>query len=121
MSDGITCPNAGDYAFTYDYQLPDKSSSWYADMSKLFSVSVQIEAVFDFEGNESTCTMNITASEAQGYGMASSVQFVGGAIVLVGVAAIGLKKRRVATIQLQEEEGTRSHFEMMPNDAAVQV
>ena len=125
MDAAVACPNAGDYAFTYDYQIPDKG--WYAKLLSMVSMAVVITADFDFQGSTTTtCTMMITAtktttSQSQSYQMASTVRFVGGAIILVGVAALGLKKRRVATIQLQEEEGTRSHFEMMPNDAAVQV
>jgi hypothetical protein len=121
MSNGDTCPDAGDYSFTYDYQLPDKSSAWYMNMLDLFGMSIKITADFDFNGDVSTCEMSIKAQKDTGYQMVSTVQFVGGAILLVGVAAIGLKKRRVATIQLQEAEGTQSHFEMMPNDAAVGV
>ena len=125
MDASVTCPSAGDYAFTYDYQVPDKG--WYAKLLNMLSMAVVIKADFDFQGSATTtCTMMLTAtkttmSQGQGYQMASTVRFVGGAILLVGVAALGLKKRRVATIQLQEEEGTRSHFEMMPNDAAVRV
>ena len=47
-----------------------------------------------------------------------------GALVVVGLAAAltGLRrKRRVATIRLSAEEGTASHFEMMPNEASARV
>jgi hypothetical protein len=126
MDDNTACPNMGSYAFTYDYPIPGKPSWW--GLVSHFNVAIGIEAIFNFEGSASTtCTMTftatqMTATQAQAYQMVSTVGFVGGAILFVGVAAIGLyKKRRVATIQLQEDEGTRSHFEMMPNDAAVGV
>jgi hypothetical protein len=119
--DGVDCPEAGAYKFAYDYQLPDQGSAWYANMAGLFGIAITVKAIFDFGDSQSTtCTMTITASQNSGYQM-STVSFVGGAILLVGVAAIGLKKRRAATIQLQEGEGSQSHFEMMRNDAAVQV
>ena len=49
---------------------------------------------------------------------------VAGALAVLGLAAAltGLRrKRRVATIRIAEEEGTSSHFEMMPNDASARV
>jgi hypothetical protein len=116
------CPHKGVYDFTYDYKLPDKGSAWYANMMAYFNASIKIKAVFDFEDSASTtCKLSIMASKISGSKNSSAAQFVGAAILLVGVAAIGLKKRRVATIQLQEEEGTQSHFEMMPKDSSVQV
>ena len=51
-----------------------------------------------------------------------TVQMAGAAVVLFGVAAAyGLRRRRVASIQLEEDEGTKSHFELMNSNAGVSV
>jgi hypothetical protein len=48
----------------------------------------------------------------------------GAAVFVLGIAGVvaGVsRRRRVATIQIGAEEGTVSHFEMMPNEAAARV
>lgn len=82
--------------------------------------TISVAVYFDFGGSSSTtqCTTSITLTEASRYGM------VAGAVLMLGIGGIltGVRRRRkVATIQLSEEEGTMSHFEMMPNEAVARV
>ena len=116
QSDTYTCPSAGTYTVdSFDLTLPGDSNSWYSSMN-LWGMTVGVTANFDFSGSYTQCTMNVKASKYSGYTL------VGGAMVLAGLATVvGLRRRRVATIQLPAEEGTHSHFEMMTSDAGVRV
>jgi hypothetical protein len=112
-----TCPSAGAYTFEESaFTLPGNGDSWYST-NGYWGASVSIKAIFDFDGSKTTCTTTVELSKNSGYTM------VGSAVLLLGLAggALGIRRRRVASIQLGEEEGTQSHFEMMTNDAAVSV
>jgi hypothetical protein len=114
---GATCPSAGAYTFEDSaFTLPGNGDSWYSQ-NGFWGTSLSIKAIFDFDGSTTTCTTTVELSRNSGYTM------VGSAVLLLGLAggAFGIRRRRVASIQLGEEEGTQSHFEMMTNDAAVSV
>jgi hypothetical protein len=104
-----SCPAAGDYEFSTDIVLPGVDSSLY---SSLYGVTVGIQAKFTFDGAKTVCIVGVHVSKG-GYAMS----YVGAAVLLFGlVGAMGYRRRRVATIQLKEEEGTVTHFEMMNSD-----
>jgi hypothetical protein len=111
---GGDCPSAGTYTVDqWAYQLPGNGGSWY-DEYMYWGMSLTLDAIFDFSGQTTECTTTVTLS--RNYSM------VWGGAIFLGLASMwGIRKRRVATIQLKEEEGTQSHFEMMPNDAGVRV
>ena len=115
--DGNACPSAGDYTLREfgGIDIPGDDSAFYAN-SGYFGGSIPIKAKFAFDdGSTITCTTAVVLSNNNGTTAVSLV-------VLVGLAAaLGIRKRRVATIQLAEDEGTNSHFEMMPNGDSVQV
>jgi hypothetical protein len=113
---GNECPSAGTYTVNeWAYQLPGNGDSWYASYNMYWGRSLGLKATFNFSGQTTTCETTVKLSR-------SSYSMVYGAAIILGLAALwGFRKRRVATIQLKEEEGTQSHFEMMQNDDGVRV
>jgi MYXO-CTERM domain-containing protein len=114
--DGVACPAAGDYSVAeFPFTLPGDGDSYYSQYG-FWGMSVGLTATFDFDGSTTECTTSVVLSKNSGYQMAM------GAVAIIGLAAaLGIRRRRVATIQLNEEEGTQSHFEMMPKEAGVTV
>lgn len=119
---GGGCPNEGTYDISdYSLDLPDPSSSLSLAGSMGMSISVGADIYFD-TGDYEQCTFTIalvnkTNSYSMGYiGMAG--------FMLFGVATtLGIKRRKVATIQLEQDdtEGSHNHFELMPKGKAVRV
>eukprot|EP00526_Cylindrotheca_closterium_P019070 CAMPEP_0113612606 /NCGR_PEP_ID=MMETSP0017_2-20120614/6191_1 /TAXON_ID=2856 /ORGANISM="Cylindrotheca closterium" /LENGTH=223 /DNA_ID=CAMNT_0000521655 /DNA_START=49 /DNA_END=720 /DNA_ORIENTATION=+ /assembly_acc=CAM_ASM_000147 len=121
---GGGCPNQGTYSISdYSLDLPDPSSSLNLAGSMGMAISVGAKIYFE-TGDYEQCTFKIalvnrSTSYSLGYiGMAGFMMF--------GVATtLGIKRRKVATIQLEEEQpatdGTYNHFELMPKPQGVQV
>ena len=115
--DGNACPSEGEYEIkSFDFALPGDGDSWYAQHD-YWGMSIGIKATFDINGSKTVCNTKVTLSKNSGYSMAYSA-----VIALAGVSLlIGFRRRRVAKIQLDEEEGTQTHFEMMRSDGRVIV
>ena len=121
---GGGCPDAGTYGISdYSLELPNPSESLSAAGSMGMTISVGADIYFE-TGESEECTFKIALvnrdnsySYSLGYlGMAGFMMF--------GVATtLGIKRRKVATIQLESEdrEGTYNHFELMPKAQGVQV
>lgn len=79
--------------------------------------SVSMKVIFNFGGTTTTCKTTLTLTKTSGYTM------VAGAVVVFSLAGVltTIGRKRRAAIQLDEEEGTPSHFEMLPNEGAVRV
>ena len=117
-SSGSTCPSAGSYTLdSFRFTIPGSGDQWYSQ-SGYWGSSIALKASFDFGTSTGYCSTSVTLKKNSGYQMAY------GAILLMGfagiVAGIG-RRRKVATLQLSEGEGTTSHFEMMPNEAICKV
>jgi len=79
---------------------------------------VALKVIFDFGDSTSTCSTKITLTKSSGYTM------IAGGFVVLGLAGVLTRvgrRRRTGTIQLDAQEGTASHFEMMPNEGAARV
>lgn len=112
---GAGCPDAGTYSISeYSINLPDPSSSLSLAGSMGMSVSVGADIYFD-NGDFEQCIFSIAlVNQNSGYSMA----YIGMAgFMLFGVGTtLGVKRRKVKTIQLDDAEDTHNHFELMPNE-----
>ena len=121
---GGGCPNEGDYEISeYSLDLPNPSSSLSMAGSMGMAISVGANIYFD-TGDSEQCTFKIAlVNRSNSY----SLGYIGMAgFMIFGVATtLGIKRRKVATIQLNEEgedkQATHNHFELMPNERIVQV
>jgi len=118
---GADCPDAGTYSISeYSIDLPDPSSSLSLAGSMGMAISVGADIYFD-SGEIEQCSFTIAlVNQSSGYSMG----YIGMAgFMLFGVGTtLGVKRRKVATIQLDDTEGTHNHFELMPNEqTSVQV
>jgi hypothetical protein len=117
-NDNSTCPTSGEYTLNEfgAFNIPGDDSAVYANSGYFGStIRITVEFMYD-DGTTTTCTTSVVLSNNTTSTMAAA------AVVLVGLAAaLGIRGRRVATIQLADDEGTKSHFEMMPNGDSVQV
>jgi len=120
--EGGGCPNQGTYSVPdYSLDLPDPSSSLNLAGSMGMTVSVTTDISFD-SGESEKCTFEIAlVNRNTGYSMG----YIGMAgFMIFGVATtLGIKRRQVATIQLQDEdtEGAHNNFELMPQERGGQV
>ena len=122
---GDGCPNAGDYEISeYSLDLPNPSSSLSLAGSMGMAITVGANIYFD-SGESEQCTFKIAlVNRSNSY----SLGYIGMAgFMIFGVATtVGIKRRKVATIQLNEEgekdtEEAHNHFELMRNERIVQV
>lgn len=117
-SSGSTCPSAGSYTMeSFRFTIPGSGDEWYAQNS-YWGTSVSLKAAFDFGTSTGYCSTSITLKKSSGYQMAMSAVGVMGLVAIV--AGVG-RRRKVATLQLNEGEGSTSHFEMMPNESVCRV
>lgn len=116
---GSTCASAGEYSFDETYKIPGNDNAWYSNL--MFSSYFNIYASFEFDGSSSYCQVAVKASKG-GYQMSSNnntLEFVGGAFAIVGLATfLSRRRRRAVALQIQDEdkrmEAPQSNFEMMP-------
>lgn len=118
-SSGSDCPSAGTYSGSFDYTIPGSENSYLTKFS--WGQSINVVVGFDFgDGTSNECSSTVVLNSGS-YSMAA-YSMAAGALVVVGLAAVGIRRRRVASIKLaREEEGTTSHFEMMPNENGATV
>jgi len=117
-TNGETCPEQGTYTInTFKLAIPGDTESWYSEYG-YWGMSVGVDAVFTIDGSETVCTVGIKLSKANGYTMVYGAGLAFAAFLSLG---FGVRRRRVAKIQLSPEEGTQAHFEMMPNGATAAV
>jgi hypothetical protein len=118
--DSYTCPSSEtSHSFSLTkLSIPDLSDSWYVSLALAIYGSVDVNVYLEFSTGSSRCTATFKEKSSSESG---SAYFVGSFVALVGLVTVGLRRRRVATIKLQEDEGTTTHFEMMPNDNFVRV
>lgn len=134
LTDGTdaVCPDLGEYTSgDFTFTLPSSGVLTPSTMS-VSSADGVTESKYFFlltatltleNAGASTCTTSIyidrltyDGSESNSYMAASAV----GAVVLVGMAtALIRRRRRVAKVELSEEEGTTTNFEMMPSSTNV--
>ncbi len=115
---GSTCPSAGSYTLdSFRFTIPGTGDQWYAQTG-YWGTSVSLKATFDFGSSTGYCSTGITLKKNSGYQMAYGALAV---IALAGVLTGFGRRRKVATLQLSEGEGTTSHFEMMPSEATCRV
>ena len=117
-SSGSACPSAGSYTLdSFRFTIPGSGDQWYSQ-SGYWGSSIALKASFDFGTSTGYCSTGVTLKKNSGYQMAY------GALLIMGISGIvaGIRRRRkVATLQLSEGEGTTSHFEMMTNEAVCRV
>jgi len=117
-SSGSTCPSAGSYTLdSFHFTIPGEGDEWYSQYG-YWGRSIPLKVSFDFGSSTGYCSAYVILKKNNGYQMAYGVL---GVVGLVGVAIGFRRRRKMATLQLGEEEGTTSHFEMMNNDAACRV
>lgn len=141
-----TCPSAGSYTIQpFSFEIPGDGDQWYAQngywyvtfetiqcfsaLSSLLSypsflkcqyrgASLSLKAYFNFGDSKTVCTTSIKLSKNNGYRMVAGGMMMFG---LAGFMTSSYRRRHVASIQIGEDEGTQSHFEMMNGDAGVRV
>jgi hypothetical protein len=112
-SDGSVCPSAG--AYTLDgLSFPTPSVTTALSIAGIIGISATVTVNILFEGGYTEeCSLGVQLVNKKGYTMAYAAAFL-----LVGFGtAIGIgRKRKVGIIQLEASEGTKSYFEMMPEE-----
>lgn len=127
--DTFVCPERGVYAtgdFTFTIPSYDmlstnmRMTNRYGSTSSNYMVALSLNLVNEAA---STCTTVITMKQEWTGSRGSSSwtgASAGGAAAIVGLAGYLIRRRRrVAQIKLAEEEGSTSHFEMMPSSGNV--
>ena len=120
QSEEVECPGAGTYTLDEFDAFSIPTGDMYSGLL-VFDMNITLQTTFNFHDEEEAsmvCTVVVTLNNSSGMASAAAAMFVVG---LAGIVGYGIRKRRVATIQLSEEEGTCSHFEMMPNGDCVEV
>lgn len=105
--DGQECPEAGSYSYDTSFELPgDDGYEWFSSMS---GYSITVTATFTgSSGSSSEC--GVTLKAVSGYNMSYTAAALVGLVVAAGGATYGLRRRRLAT---HEEEQEAAGFEMM--------
>lgn len=119
--DGSSCPVASTYALS-DLSVPIPSANTAMSIAGSMGLSVTVAVEFTFDtGDTEQCSLKVAlVNQSEGYSVAYASVL---AFAIVGVGtALGIKrKRKIGTIQLEDHEGSQTHFEMMPNERIVQV
>ena len=102
-SDGYYCPDAATYSFITGSAIP-----WYASIITWLNISVWV--TFDFGGDqEVVCQLIVEGQEDSS--SSSSYMIAGSAILFVGIAAFGMRKRRrIVTEGELLEDGPATRF-----------
>jgi len=110
------CPDADTYSFITGITLPGSLSSWYQTMTSAMSFAVWVK--FDFgDDQEVACKFLVAGQDGSAY---ASYMIAGSAMLFVGIAAFGMRKRRrIVTEEDQLEDGPATRFIEMRAGAMV--